>query len=228
MVELVDNSQEIYQFTIILFFLVAILFFLAMYWYAASLEKTARSEEKTRQALRVSSLELDKTQLKNSILEAESIAKRERNLRLEQEADFRSNELVSTTLLVGQQRNLFQTVEAMIRDVETKKSISPVDLRKIRRKLSTNINMEEGWKSFREQFLKVHPDFFKNLREEYPKLTQNDLRHCAYIKMGLNTKEISQLLGINPSSVQISRVRLKKKMNLDRGTDLQDFVRSRQ
>lgn len=226
MLSIVDNTQEIYQFTIIAFFLVAIVFFLAMFWYSSSLERTARSEEQARQALKVNTLELDKAQLKNSILEVESRAKVERNLRLEQEATFQKNELISTTMLLGQQQGLLTILDTMIANVEKKEKITHGDLSRIRHKIHANLALEEGWKSFREQFLKVHPQFFKALTQDYPKLTQNDHRHCAYIKMGLNTKEIAQLLNINPTSVQIARVRLKKKMHLSKEQNLVDLIKS--
>ena len=42
--------------------------------------------------------------------------------------------------------------------------------------------------------------------------------------MGHNTKEIAQLMGINASSVQKARYRLKKKMELDKSTNLIDYI----
>ena len=42
--------------------------------------------------------------------------------------------------------------------------------------------------------------------------------------MGLATKEIARLMNINATSVQIARVRLKKKLELDRETDLISYI----
>ncbi|MBK8505824.1 MAG: hypothetical protein IPL46_28700 [Saprospiraceae bacterium] len=58
----------------------------------------------------------------------------------------------------------------------------------------------------------------------FPNLTQNDLRHCAYIRMRLSTKEIAELMNVNPTSVQIARVRLKKKMGLPEEIDLRNHI----
>lgn len=60
--------------------------------------------------------------------------------------------------------------------------------------------------------------------ESFQDLSQNDLRHCAYIRMGMSTKEIARLFNINPTSVQINRVRLKKKLKLGPAEDLIHYI----
>ncbi|TVR75849.1 MAG: hypothetical protein EA412_14750, partial [Chitinophagaceae bacterium] len=46
----------------------------------------------------------------------------------------------------------------------------------------------------------------------------------AYLKIGLNTKEIAEILNIQPSSFYISRSRLRKKLNLKPEEDLYSFL----
>ena len=75
-------------------------------------------------------------------------------------------------------------------------------------------------------FEEVHPRFFQALTQRTPGLSLTDIRHCAYIRLDLDTKEIARLLNIAPTSVQIARVRLKKKLELDRTQDLKEFIRS--
>ncbi len=224
MLMLIDNSDLIYQFTILAIFSIAIIFFVAMYWYAQSLQSAIRDEEQTRQELLVNSLELDKSKLRNNILEAESATSAERTKRLELEATLHHNKLISNSLFQSRQSELLAEIESMLIKAEDSVQVEKGEIGKIKQKLRESLRMEEGWASFRDQFLQIHPDFFSLLQREYPRLTQNDLRHCAYIKMRLTTKEIARLMGINPSSVQISRVRLKKKMALAKEVDLIKFV----
>ena len=72
----------------------------------------------------------------------------------------------------------------------------------------------------------LHQQFFENLRQNYPDLTNYDLRLCAYLKLGFNSKEIANMLNIMPSSIYISRSRLRKKLNLDSESDLHGFLNS--
>ena len=71
------------------------------------------------------------------------------------------------------------------------------------------------WENFCYHFENVHPYFFVQLKKEYPKLTQNDFKLAAYIKIGLNNKEIASPMQIAPESVKSAKKRLKKKMNLN-------------
>lgn len=109
--------------------------------------------------------------------------------------------------------------EVLLEDEQTK---SKYKLNEIKRLLDTYINTED--KTFEIQMDELHQEFFKKLKDKYPILSTNDLRLCAYLKIGLNSKEISNLLNIQPSSAFISRSRLRKKLNLDPNQDLIDFL----
>lgn len=58
-----------------------------------------------------------------------------------------------------------------------------------------------------------------------PELTENDLRLCAYIRIGMRAKEIASMLQVTSASVNTHRYRLRKKLGLDKDASLDDFVR---
>lgn len=99
---------------------------------------------------------------------------------------------------------------------------SKVRLAEIRRMLDAYINTED--KTFEIQMDELHQEFFKQLKELQPSLSGNDLRWCAYLKVGLNSKEIAEILNIQPSSAYISRSRLRKKLGLKPEEDLYDYL----
>jgi hypothetical protein len=70
----------------------------------------------------------------------------------------------------------------------------------------------------------LHQEFSQKLKLKYPELTVHDVRLATYIRIGLNSKEISGLLNIKPSSVYISRSRLRKKIDLDTDIDLHGYL----
>jgi hypothetical protein len=94
----------------------------------------------------------------------------------------------------------------------------------IQRLLDSYLKIED--KTFEIQMDELHQEFFKKLKEEFPGLSNNDLRLCAYLKIGLNSKEIADILNIQPSSAYISRSRLRKKLKLGVHQDLHDFLMS--
>ena len=83
-----------------------------------------------------------------------------------------------------------------------------------------------NWDDFKLHFEKVHQGFFTRLNGKYPGLTSKDQRLCAYIHLGLSTKDISGLVNITPESAEICRIRLRKKLGLSRSVNLLSFLQT--
>ncbi len=83
----------------------------------------------------------------------------------------------------------------------------------------------EAWEEFEIRFNQVHTDFYKNLNTEYPHLSSNDKKLCAFLRLGMATKEISSIMNLPVSSVETARTRLRKKLNLmNTKTNLTEFL----
>jgi len=102
--------------------------------------------------------------------------------------------------------------------------LSKMKWSEMQRLLDSYLKVED--KTFEIQMDELHQEFFKKLHELHPSLSNNDLRMCAYLKIGLNSKEIAELLNILPSSFYISRSRLRKKLNLKVDEELTTFLNS--
>jgi FixJ family two-component response regulator len=79
-------------------------------------------------------------------------------------------------------------------------------------------------KIFALQMSELNQDNLKKLKKLYPILTNSDLKLCILIMAGLNSKEIANSMEVLPSSIYISRSRLRKKLHLDNDEDLQGFL----
>lgn len=85
---------------------------------------------------------------------------------------------------------------------------------KISRELQKSTE-EEFWKDFETRFIQVHGDFYGQLRTGFPGLTPNEVRLCAFLRLNLSSKEISQLTGQQISTIEIARHRLRKKLGIN-------------
>lgn len=90
--------------------------------------------------------------------------------------------------------------------------------------INNNIDHDKDFEVFQSNFNLIHKDLFTLLDNKYPHLTRNDKILCAYLKMNLTSKEIAPLLNISIRGVEVSRYRLRKKMNLDKDINLSDFL----
>jgi DNA-binding CsgD family transcriptional regulator len=59
---------------------------------------------------------------------------------------------------------------------------------------------------------------------QFPSLSQNDKRICAYLRMGLSSKDIAPLLGMTVRSVEMTRYRIRQKLGFSREDNLTDFL----
>lgn len=101
-------------------------------------------------------------------------------------------------------------------------SLSKIRWGEMQRLLDSYLKFED--KTFEIQMDELHQDFFKKLKEQFPNLSNHDLRVCAYLKIGLTSKEIADILNILPSSAYITRSRLRQKLSLQAEEDLYDFL----
>ncbi|MFK8007394.1 MAG: helix-turn-helix transcriptional regulator [Saprospiraceae bacterium] len=222
--ELQNNSADIYQFTLILAFSIALIFFIYIYWFSIALRKTALEREKAKQQILEKEIDLMKSKLEKEQLENERRKRNEENLILEQEILLKNKELTTSTLLINQHNSVLKKISTELDTLKTNSTSSKTPIREIKKLIRSSTNFENNWDDFKLHFENVHPDFFIRLNKMHPNLSQTDSRHCAYIKMKLSTKEIARLMGISATSVQMSRVRLKKKMSLVKEVDLRNYV----
>jgi len=64
------------------------------------------------------------------------------------------------------------------------------------------------------------------LRTLFADISEKEIRLAAFLRMNLTTKEIAATLNVLPESVLKSKYRLKKKLHLDKETDLANFLKT--
>jgi len=84
--------------------------------------------------------------------------------------------------------------------------------------------VNSAMKQFDEHFLNVHTDFDKNLLRKHPDVSPAEMKLASFLRLNLNTKEISAILHQTLDSVRVSRTRLRKKLGLDSETNLTSYL----
>lgn len=146
-------------------------------------------------------------------LEAARLQEQNRSEALEDKLAANNRQLAAAALYIVQKNELLGQLKSNIKTLSNKLPHGSKDLRTIESNLQHNQFLDNDWEKFKLHFEQVHPRFFENLKAQYPGLTQNETRLCAYFHMNLGTKEIAGLLNIDPASVRRAKTRLNKKMN---------------
>lgn len=127
--------------------------------------------------------------------------------------------LLSTKILNNKQ--YFKELKADLRGLKTEDTNT---LKMILSEINEAIEKEDEWVSLKKHFDAVFEGFYDQLIKLHPELSETDLRHCLFIKLHLQTKEIAKILLVDPRSVQTTRYRIKKKMNLEENIDLREYL----
>jgi tetratricopeptide (TPR) repeat protein/DNA-binding CsgD family transcriptional regulator len=80
------------------------------------------------------------------------------------------------------------------------------------------------WDRFKLLFTQVYPNFFTELTERVPDVTQAEMRMAALIRLRMSTREAAKLLGISENSVRKTRYRLRDRLGLQDEKDLFRFL----
>jgi len=135
-------------------------------------------------------------------------------------------EISSYSLLLSNKNQILNQIDVLAgqlpaEDIKIKK-IS----REIKSIVKNNQHADQDWNDFMIHFDKVHPRFFDKLQSSFGDLSQSDLKLAAYLRIGLSAKQIAQMVNVTPESLKARRYRLRKKLNLVSGEDLDAFIQS--
>lgn len=84
---------------------------------------------------------------------------------------------------------------------------------------------DHDWLALKEIVKTTYYLFFDNLQNRFPKLTEEEIRFCCLLKIGLNSQQLSIFLNIQPTSVSHKRYRIMKKGKLEKtDTTLEEVI----
>jgi tetratricopeptide (TPR) repeat protein len=148
--------------------------------------------------------------------------------KLEAELNFRNKELASNVMSLLKKNEVLSEItqrlivlkQLAVKD-EMKDAIEhiAVDLHK---------SMEIGiWEEFELRFKQVHHDFYDKLLQRFPDLSPNEQKVCAFLRLNMTNKEISELTGQSIKALETARYRLRIKFGISNSnTNLITFLSS--
>lgn len=206
----------------LLFYLIAasFVFYLMYTWQGMSLSK----QKKYLLMNQRSSLREQKERYRRQLQEVEEGKMRAEYEKMKAQLKSKTIELATKAKENDEKQKILQTLNEKFEKLKKNPDSLLRQSDEIKRIIDSHIDSDDN--TFEIQIDELHQEFFESLRNEYTELTRYDLRLCVYIKLGFDSKEISDLLNIKPSSVYISRSRLRKKLGLDSEKDLHAFLNS--
>jgi tetratricopeptide (TPR) repeat protein len=154
--------------------------------------------------------ELTNVNLKNKELE---------NKNLLSELEYKHKEVVNFALHIAEKNDFLENLQKTLN--ASNDQIDPKTLKKL---IAQNLSTEKDRAEFNANIESLNDSFFLKLGEKFPKLTKNDKRLCALLRLNLSSKEIASIQNISPNSVDVNRYRLRKKLDITTDEDLSNFL----
>lgn len=123
------------------------------------------------------------------------------------------------------QKTLNLQIESLNQQISSLQSEKTIET--LSKELTPSLLRGEEERDFRKAFATLYPNFLRNMRRDFPDLTDNDELVCMLIFLRFNSDEIALSLGISRLSVNSIRHRIRKKMRLEKGDDLDQSIFSR-
>jgi len=133
--------------------------------------------------------------------------------RMDQDLEVKNKELTLNVMSLMKKDEILAEITRKILTVEKESNLDEtrIALKMIAKELQ-KISEKEIWDEFELRFKQVHSGFYERLLKKYPDLTANELKLCALLLLNLSTKEICELTGQRPASLEVARSRLRKKL----------------
>ena len=157
--------------------------------------------------------------------QAKALTFRLEKKRMEEELEFKNREMTTNVMSLMKKNEILTEISKKLLEVEqnavkdeTKKAINTIagKIQKTRE--------EEIWEEFDIRFKQVHIDFYEKLVNQFPNLSPSEQRLCAFLRMNMSTKDISELIGVHPRSVDNARSKVRKKFGLTSEDNLVSFL----
>jgi len=153
----------------------------------------------------------------------EEITVRLEKEKISEDLDYKNKELTTNVLYLLKKNEFILSISQKLSGIIS--NLSEEDsriLRGIILELDKNTS-NDTWEEFEIRFKEVHASFYNRLSNQFPELTAQELRLCAFLRLNMTNKEIAAITFQSLDSLKTSRYRLRKKIGLDRDENLVAF-----
>jgi ligand-binding sensor domain-containing protein/DNA-binding CsgD family transcriptional regulator len=163
--------------------------------------------------------------MRNALMDEKKIINL-KNEKLRAEMIHRDKELANQTMDLIRKNKFLQNIkDELIRLKRPNNDFAMNDkINSLIVKIDKDLDHNKQWEIFESAFDEVHEDFLNRIKAAFPNLTPKELRLCAYLRLNISSKEIAPLMNISVRGVEICRYRVRKKLEIERDTNMTSYI----
>jgi len=169
-------------------------------------------------------LATQKNKIKEADLEKQQITFEIKFKREQENLAIKKKELLLSLSFTEQKKERLKKIIKEFDKFKTSDVITKLDIDYLKN-FFTNQSKEMGdIESIQQKMDETHKDFFIQLLHEYPNLSKTELRVLAYMRVGLETKDVAEVQYVSIDAIRKSRYRIRKKLSLKPEESLEKFI----
>lgn len=224
-----DKQQKRIIFAVVLISILFILFVLSV-WKSRNRNLKQRNQILNKEK-EIAKVEKERKEVERVKLAEEVESKLKLNKikeeKIKLELEHKNKEVVSNTIHLMNKNEILNSLLILVEQIDlAEEDDNKKIIQEMYRSIKNNINQDKAWEDFKLHFDKVHESFNTSLNQKHPDLSPTDFRLCAYLLIGLNSKEIAHVSNISPESVRKRKQRLRQKLDLNSEIEVEEYLKS--
>ncbi|NLR92651.1 helix-turn-helix transcriptional regulator [Flammeovirga agarivorans] len=122
-------------------------------------------------------------------------------------------------LQMKNKRKILQSLQEIKQNSDQKKELNKVII-----DIKAQLDTDNKLTLLQENISDVSASFYSGLLKKFPSLTNNERELCAYMKLGLTSKEIGEIRNTTENAINVAKSRLRKKMNLENNRQINNVL----
>lgn len=143
------------------------------------------------------------------------------NLALERE----KRGLMAMGVAMTERDNVIGEVADLLDRLHQHGKLASEDVHRVTQTIRLSQSFQQEYAEFKHSFEMVTPGFARRFVEEYPGVSDGDVRLALLISIGLTSKQIAQVMHVQPDSIKKNRQRLRQRMGLTPEQSLEAILR---
>jgi inorganic phosphate transporter, PiT family len=175
-------------------------------------------------------LKLERSLVEKKIVILEADIEKEKIQRdiLTKEMVLKNSELINLANFIVENEDFLTHIQVRLSELANEEDVDDIrnDLQKLVATISGSVKLHAERQELLNHSLQLHESFYARLDEQFPELSTSEKRLSALLRLNLTSKQIASLLNISSKSVDMSRYRLRKKLDIPSDRQLTDFLNS--
>lgn len=145
--------------------------------------------------------------------------------KLKDELLYKDQDLTDLAMHINRKSDFLKGLKKITQDIRNGGDTGNVNLiNQLLFKLKEEIRYDENLILIVDQAKGIHHRFTDYLSMTYPDLTPSEIEVCVLIRLNKSSKEIASYKGVEESSIKTYRYRIRQKMKLNEGQNLNKFL----